>query len=352
MPYYLFFIFFYCCVNLFYPTKGYTQTDQEGEDNFLPIATYDELTMWKNWAFTGCIATAFENNTELIEDARFTLYAYFELGSGLDIYSRIGELTTQYLKGQPYTASKTEGGEIRLIGNTYEIKLMKCIDYYLSDELDQLLTHYQELSAQLNQMMQAIYAHDLVELQKLISEQDLKDSLFIPMTVDLFNVAIEGDFFDVISLLIQLGLDPDAQSQSSESALTSVFYDRQNRTLHLQAMLDGGLSPNHHTPKGTLLYQAASCSLEITKLLIERGANIDTQNNEQKTALDHAIEKEKIDIALYLVEQGSNFSEITAQIIEKKLQKITSDSSQFDDLNTLHNLMLEMGINSSTEKKK
>jgi ankyrin repeat protein len=57
------------------------------------------------------------------------------------------------------------------------------------------------------------------------------------------------------------------------------------------------LSPNHSTP---LMMAIRSASLDIVKLLVERGANIELKNQVGMTALDFAVYYEQRDIQAYL----------------------------------------------------
>jgi|GEM_PF-1277167 len=359
--------------------RSFAQSDEKNTDSgFLyPIAAYDNKTMWKNWAFSACIAEIYKGNEQVDKDTRYALYAYFELGEGLDVYSQLRELLEEYLKGTPYLGHTNEGGELMLIGGNDEIKIMKCIDFYLSDELRDFVDHYVELSAHARLMSEAIRANDMAKLRGLFAGKDLTDRQFVPMTVDLLVGAIYEENFDAIRTLIELGVDPDAENRASESNLKHVLRFQQNGVRYLKAMLDGGLSPNYKLSEKNepLLHLAVSSAPESAKemvernsdskktkdpdkksklektdflgsvqLLVERGADINAENNDKKTALDCAVEQNKTELALYLTEKGAKFSDRTAERIYRALYRLEAGTPLFSDFIKLRDRMTAQGI--------
>jgi len=341
-----------------------------------PIATYDDITMWKNWAFFACVSEIYKESEVVQKDTRYALYAYFELGKGLEVYTQLNELLTDYLKGVPYLGHTNQGGELMLIGGNDEIKIMKCIDFYLSEELDNFIKHYEELSAQVVLMNNAIIANDMDKLQELFINKDLNDKQFIPMTVYLLSTAIDLENFQAIKTLIELGVNADAENQAVGSNLEYIFNFKQNDIRYLKAILYGGLSPNYKRDTSESLLHIAvtttkepikeiiernyktqkqqkntkikeKINFEHLKLLIEHGANINIENNEKKTALDYAVEQNKTEIALFLVEKGAKFSNYTAELIYNALYRLEQKTQLFKNFIKLRDLMILQGIDYS-----
>ena len=125
--------------------------------------------------------------------------------------------------------------------------------------------------------------------------------------------AIQSKNYPAVSTMIQLGSKPDEQiAQGIGSALDAAVYSKDTRLL--QAMLDGGLSPDHRSPKHKQMLQRATGpggSIEHVRLLVDRGANLNMKDSVGGTALTEAISTLKPDIALYLVERGADIGTFT-----------------------------------------
>ena len=156
-------------------------------------------------------------------------------------------------------------------------------------------------------MAQAIERNDMEQLKQLAQGQDL--TLKGDKDMDLMWFSIMRENFDAIRTLVELGVNPDEQiAQGLGSALDAAFLKR-NDTRFLQAMLDGGLSPNHQHPGQELMLQrGVSAELEHVKLLLECGTRINDRDSIGGTALHTATTRVKPDIATYLIKQGADFN--------------------------------------------
>jgi len=164
------------------------------------------------------------------------------------------------------------------------------------------------------QMAQAIDAGDMTKLKALAQGQDLTQKGNKDM--DLMWFALVRQNVDAIRTLVELGVNPDEQVASGMgSALDTALYV--DDTKYLQAMLDGGLSPNHrklplelHSP---LLIRAATDGSEEgglarVKLLVERDTRLDDRTKMLgRTALTETV-RDRPDIALYLIGEGADFT--------------------------------------------
>lgn len=156
-------------------------------------------------------------------------------------------------------------------------------------------------------MAQAIERNDMEQLKQLAQGQDL--TLKGEKDMDLMWFALARENFDAIRTLVELGVNPDEHiAQGIGSALQYTFM-KHDDTRFLEAMLDGGLSPNHKHPAQELMLQRAVFGgLEHVKLLLERGTHIDARDSIGGTALTEAISYRSPDIAIYLVGQGADFN--------------------------------------------
>jgi len=164
------------------------------------------------------------------------------------------------------------------------------------------------------QIAQAMDAGDMARLKELAQGQDLTQKGHKDM--DLMWFALMRQNVDAIRTLVELGVNPDEQEASGMgSALGMALYV--DDTKYLQAMLDGGLSPNHRKLPlelySPLLIRAATegsdeGALARVKLLVERGTRLDDRTEMmRRTALTETI-RGRPDIALYLIGQGADFT--------------------------------------------
>lgn len=159
------------------------------------------------------------------------------------------------------------------------------------------------------ELAKAIERNDIPALRTYAVGVDLAAAGRKEMTLLWYAlVGMGAPNLDAVKTLISLGVDPDTQiTQGLGSALDYAFLSKETQIL--QAMLDGGLSPNHKSPRHKLMLQrAVAASMAHTRLLVERGTNIDARDSVGGTALHTAVNVNNPEVALYLVRQGANFN--------------------------------------------
>lgn len=120
--------------------------------------------------------------------------------------------------------------------------------------------------------------------------------------------AIKGKHYDAVRELVALGSKVDANVAVPLG--TPLHHALTHDTRLLQAMLDGGLSPDQQNEDGTSLLQRAMISnaaMEQVELLTERGADVNSQDSIGGTAFYQALSVNRPDIARYLLEHGARF---------------------------------------------
>jgi len=156
-------------------------------------------------------------------------------------------------------------------------------------------------------MAQAIDANDWPTLTRLAQANDPARPGQRGMTLMWYAIQPAKPNFAAISALVKLGVNPD--TQVAEGLGTATGYALKSADLrYLQALLDGGLSPNHKTDDHRELLQLAAGalgSLAHVKLLVERGARVDLRDSIGGTALHTAVSTMQADIALYLIAHGA-----------------------------------------------
>jgi len=129
--------------------------------------------------------------------------------------------------------------------------------------------------------------------------------------MDLMWFAIARENFDAIRTLVELGVDPEKQAANGLGTALDLAFIMQDDTRYLEAMLDGGLSPNY-AGNPPMLHRGVAGGLAHVKLLLQRGTRLDDRTpNVRGTALLEAISRVKPDIAIYLLQQGADFNAYT-----------------------------------------
>ena len=170
-------------------------------------------------------------------------------------------------------------------------------------------------------MARAIQSNDMARLRQLAVGQNLNQPGRQDMTLLWFAIQPGQLNTEAVKTLVSLGADPAANPiKDFGSPLDYVFMSRKSPgdttgLKLLQAMLDGGMSPNKTEPDGTTLLQMAvgpgSASLAIIQLLLQRGADINARDRIGGSALYDAITSENPHIAQYLVQHGAKVDTYT-----------------------------------------
>ena len=209
------------------------------------------------------------------------------------------------------------------------------------------------------EMAQAIQSNDMARLRQLAVGQNLNQPGRQDMSLLWFAMQPDQLNTEAVKTLVSLGADPAANPiKDFGSPLDYVFMSRKSPgdttgLKLLQAMLDGGMSPNKVDPYGTTLLQKASGpgsgSLALIQLLLQRGADINARDSLGQTALYESITADHTDIALYLVQHGAKADTYTVNgATIGWLVKLTLDRIQPGPVRTqfeqLRDLLISKGM--------
>ena len=209
------------------------------------------------------------------------------------------------------------------------------------------------------EMARAIQSNDMARLRQLAVGQNLNQPGRQDMSLLWFAMQPDQLNTEAVKTLVSLGADPAANPiKDFGSPLDYVFMSRKSPgdttgLKLLQAMLDGGMSPNKVDPYGTTLLQKASGpgsgSLALIQLLLQRGTDINARDSLGRTALYQSITADHTDIALYLVQHGAKADTYTVNgATIGWLVKLTLDRIQPGPVRTqfeqLRDLLISKGM--------
>jgi len=115
-------------------------------------------------------------------------------------------------------------------------------------------------------MTQAIEQNNMTQLKQLGRGQDLSQKGDQDMDLMWFAMARKG--FDAIRTLVELGVDPEKQAANGIGTALDFAFMMQDDTRYLEAMLDGGLSPNYSDNPPPMLHRGVAGGLAHVKLLL------------------------------------------------------------------------------------
>jgi ankyrin repeat protein len=205
------------------------------------------------------------------------------------------------------------------------------------------------------EMAEAIERNDMAALRQG-AEQGIDLHARGDQQITLMWFALLQENIDAVRTLVELGVHPnESPVEGGGTPLGQAL--RHKDTHYLEAMLDGGLSPNDDTDNDgnekdyPLIFSTiTSGTLEHVKLLVERGADIHYRLREGigSNPFDSSTTGTKPEIAIYLLEQGAEpnirlrTGVTTAWRVHNRIQG-TSGTEQEGYLQ-LRDMMIERGI--------
>ena len=123
----------------------------------------------------------------------------------------------------------------------------------------------------------------------------------------IHDAALGGDS-ELVKMLLEMGADPNQKSQLGRTPVCEAVYTR--RLGAARVLLEAGADPNvrPHTGAPPLLEAGIRGSLQIMRLLVPYRAdpNVTTDYGQRYTALMHAAEGGDVDLVRMLVERGAD----------------------------------------------
>ena len=203
------------------------------------------------------------------------------------------------------------------------------------------------------ELARAIERNDMAALRHGAEGVDLTARGEQQMTLMWFALLQQNP--NAVRTLVELGVHPSESPLEGMPARTPLGAAlMSDNTQYLEAMLDGGLSPNDVTEENetALLNKAViSGTLDHVKLLVERGADINYRsgNGRHSSAFDESTLGTKPEIAIYLLEQGAEPNirlgngVTTAWGVYDRLQRLPPGDIR-QGLESVRDMMIERGV--------
>lgn len=158
-------------------------------------------------------------------------------------------------------------------------------------------------------MAQSIESGNVTEVKNIATDVNLNQPGAQDMTLLFFAVQCAKDRsqhqLDIIRELVRAGADPlqevpDLGSVAEVSA-TSPY------PVYMQALLEGGMSPNAKVKDRPVFFRAASDNtISTLALMVKKGANINQGDSLGRPVLMHALDGMQLDTVEWLLNQGAN----------------------------------------------
>ena len=175
--------------------------------------------------------------------------------------------------------------------------------------------------------LKAIYAKDFSLMDKLIAEGvDINAPIRNDLT-PLAEAAFAGDL-EVVDYLLRKGAKVEGTQAFPNSPIYFAIF--KNHISVVKRFLDLGIDSNYAWPKrdgGTLLITAVQPGhLDIVKLLVERGADVNFCGNGEHTALFRSVIYDHFDVFKFLLSKGACLNERDkATLSEVEWEKVEKD---------------------------
>jgi ankyrin repeat protein len=146
-----------------------------------------------------------------------------------------------------------------------------------------------------------------IEILKMLFDMDLEILNINKQSISLLQSACSVNKIDVVKFLFSLSinLDINYKSKKNKSALSYAIIAK-NKEL-VQLLLNKGANPNDidFDEKSMLVLAIQKEQIDIIKLLLDFGANINYQDKSKMTALHFSVAKRNKEIFLLLLEHGA-----------------------------------------------
>lgn len=186
-------------------------------------------------------------------------------------------------------------------------------------------------------LAQNIHEGNINEVKKLSAHTDLNNPGEKDMTMLFFALQTaygeDKQQLKIMTELVKAGADPLQQVPDMGSVAEVVA--RAKSPLYMNALLEGGMSPNVEVEDTPLIFDTASDhTIETLKLMVSKGAKIDKEDSLGKTALMNALDGMQLDSVAWLIQHGANTNAIeknTGWSFARQLEYVISRESSSDN---------------------
>lgn len=187
----------------------------------------------------------------------------------------------------------------------------------------------QLISPLVGNLFNAIDAWDIEEVERLISNGVDVDAVN-ELGETAISYAAGRARFDIVRALLEAGANPNEISEHSLTLLTAAGFGDSSV---VETLIKAGANINTIIDGRSPLMQAIEWAfspddVQIVRLLIEAGANLEVQDKYGNTALMIAIEKDKSEIVEMLISAGASSEQVESVNLLKACQSETIEQIQ------------------------
>ena len=153
--------------------------------------------------------------------------------------------------------------------------------------------------------------------------------------MEALSYAMNNKYKDAAKVLVNKGIGIEGLLSTSPS-MTALMWTAQEGydSLTMQLILQG-VNVNYQNPDGHTALHFAACGdqLEIVKILLNNGAEIDPEDNHHHTPLVLSVEAKKYDVMLHLITSGADVTQLakhTNKDLGKEALSYTINNKQID----------------------
>jgi len=206
-------------------------------------------------------------------------------------------------------------------------------------------------------LARAIENGEVDKVIKLASETDLNKpgkedmTLLFWAVMNSINENKTPSRLKIITILVKSGADP-LQPRPKGGSSPAEFVLKADSSVWIQAMLDGGLSPNAKDKifDEPIIFQTIEAkNTETLQAMLDKGSNIDVIDSLGKTLLIDALDYSAYDHVLLLLQRGAN-PEIKAESgwtmgnqLQLELSRAKEGSEHYKKLNEIKDSLIQHG---------
>lgn len=204
--------------------------------------------------------------------------------------------------------NKNRNSFLQMTNTVQQYNLKKIVDFVVKNDLAEFLDLLAEINIDKNTLTSAIFE---LPLQNIYSFIYKNANIDLPLqNLTLLHIAAFFDSLDIFIYLVEvLKFNIKAPSAAAYIPLHYAVYSNANEVAYYILSIDPGQAAVDYPVTYQLIWLAIEAeNPEILKLILDSGANIESNGNKRNKVLERSIVKKNIDCIHILLEASKNSS--------------------------------------------